>query len=143
MTVLGSDSKTVGDAVKFVMHPAYNYEGRPLKNTTGSDLSLVRLGAQPVKIVGNNFEFIVAGDEANTDGLLVDVDPVDLLNGATTTLKRKALVRGPAIVKQEGIPDDDVEGAALDLDAIATALVALDPPIVIVHHPVVLGPQTT
>lgn len=136
-------SKPLGDVFKSVFHPAYNYEGANILNDTGADLEKVDVCAQPVKKSGADWVFVLAGDEANVEGLLHSQELLTLADNEVTTKPRAAMTRGPAIVNKDGFPDNDVAGDALDKDALALALAALDVPIVSVVDPSQTTTQTT
>lgn len=89
------------------------------------------LFGQPVKLVTGDWTFVLAGDEAATEGLLYQGNGfVELAALEETPDENAILIRGPGIVKLLGFPAADIEGAAFTPANFEAALLALNPPIV-------------
>lgn len=103
-----------------------------IRNGTATARTLSRMTGYPLKAGTNGADYNLAvdGDEANVTALLVAGPPGDnsIAIGATTTSSHKftALVHPPAVINKDMIATEDIAGAAFDVDAIETALEALD-----------------
>lgn len=117
--------RTIGDVVKSVWHPGYNYVSGLYENHLGAAIDLDDPVGMPVKLVGGKWRSVVAGDEANVGGLLVYDKPLQLAAGATHADKFLVLRRGPALVNRDKIRTTDAAGAALNVTTVMTALNAL------------------
>ena len=135
-----------GDAIKVHGDPEYVFESATLDNDTGTNLSNVEIAGQPV--VYNHSTgvatFVEAStDEANTNAIIAEKGKLTLNNGSQTSRKYVVLVRGPAVLLQEGLPANDVEGAALVTATIVTQLEALSPPIIVRSEGSILREEQT
>lgn len=127
MTVTTLERK-LDDVFIEVPRAEYGTVSGTIKNTTGAAVTLTKqdLIGRPVKWVTDHWELAIPGtDEATVDGLVYDPqDDLSLANNGTTANKFVILVRGPALVDLNQIK------SGFTLATLATALQALNPPIV-------------
>jgi len=127
MTVTTLERK-LDDVFIEVPRAEYGTVSGTIKNTTGAAVTLTKqdLIGRPVKWVTDHWELAIPGtDEATVDGLVYDPqDGLSLANNGTTANKFVILVRGPALVDLNQIK------SGFTLATLATALQALNPPIV-------------
>lgn len=132
-----TSGKVLGDVLKFISHPGINYESGVLTNASGSTQDVPNPIGQPVKRSSTKWVFVLAGDEANVDGLLLYQRPISgskaLLNATDFDEKVLVLVRGPALINADALPAEDVAGDALDQADLEAALLVLG--IVSQHEP--------
>lgn len=101
--------------------------GTITNNTGGAvDLSKHELIGYPVKFVTDHWELAVpATDEATVDGLIFDPQAgLDLANAAESAEEFVVVIRGPGVVNLDNIK------SGFTLATLATALEALDVPLV-------------
>lgn len=131
----------LGDLIRNEFHRQYNYVEAPIKNPSSStDLSGFNPLGQPLKVVSTVYNFVLTTDEANTTALVAYDKNIVLAHGATSDDRYLILKRGPACIDQDALPVLDVDAATLVPATIATALAALDPPIIAVRE---LSPTKT
>lgn len=113
----------------------YQTVSAKVRNPSAGAISVSRenLIGQPVKLVTGNWTFVLDGDEANAEAVVYQGEPITALaaSGDTPT-ECTILVRGPIVLKKSGMVANDVEGDALNATTLATALLALSPPMVTV-----------
>lgn len=125
----------LGDLIRAEFHRAYNYVEAPVKNPSSStDLSGYNPLGQPLKIVSTVYNFVLTTDEANTTALMAYDKNIILAHGATSDDRYLILKRGPVVIDQDVLPVLDVDAATLVPATIATALAALDAPIIAVSE---------
>ena len=74
---------------------------------------------------------VQAGSESYANAVLLHYGSFVNNTWATaTSLKTKALVRGPAIIDQAWLPTTDALGSAFNMTTLATAMLGLNPPII-------------
>jgi hypothetical protein len=135
--------RSLGDVIRHVWHNGYNYVSGSLVNPDASARVGVNLLGQPVKASGNDFVLIKSSDEASAIGIVAEDLKVDLAISEVTLKKYLILRRGPALIDRDSLPVLDVAGGTLTPATIATALLALSPPIVFQTQPTVMSEQTT
>ena len=118
--------RVLGDVVRHIFHPGFNYESGSFENHLGTAIDLADVCGMPVKKVTGKWRSVQAGDEANATGLLLLQGPLALANGATYGEKVTVLVRGPALVDKDKIRTTDSSGAAINVTTVMTALNALN-----------------
>lgn len=132
-----ASGRVIGDVLKYISHPGINYESGTLTNSSGTDQDVPDPIGQPVKRSSTKWIFVLAGDEANVDGLLIYQKPLSgnkvLVNGTDLDEKVLILVRGPALINADALPAEDVAGGTLDQADLETALEALG--IISQHEP--------
>lgn len=135
-----TSTKTVGDVVKNEYDQRFNRVVGNFDNDSGADITIDDAAGYPVQLdVANDITLIVAGQEANANGLLLYEGKLTIPDTENKDLV--VLRRGPAMFNKDALPDDDHADAALDKDAIATAL--LDENIVELTEPTKQTEQTT
>jgi len=134
----------LGDILRSEFDRKYNMVSAKIKNPSSSvDLSGFNPLGQPVKLVSDVWQFVLATDEANTGGLFMDQRLLTLAHGATSDDLFMILVRGPAVIDKDALPTTDIEGTALTNATIVTALAALSPKITTVSALTPTKTQTT
>lgn len=139
-----TQSKKLGDFLKYELNSSFNREEGTVKNSAGSAASLTEseVIGFPVKKVSGQWELLEATDEANAGGILIGGDAIESLGaGSTTTEKYPILVRGPAIVNQDEMPADDGLDVSFTIADLVTAYEGLN--IVSKSEPAVTETQTT
>lgn len=121
---------SIGDLLVSHFDPAYCFEGRKIANASGSDQTITTIGI-PVKTSGDDWVAVLATDEANTEGLLIETRSINVADGEKSQSKMNVLVRGPAVVDISAFPDKDPAGTAYTKATIKTALEALSPPVIV------------
>lgn len=138
MSVLEQSEVRTSDFVLDEYDQRYTRMAVKIKNNTGVALAAgaIQVG-HPLTINGTDYETTNAGGEAAFDMFVIDPRVVEALAiGATTELEYEVLVRGPALVNVDAIPDTDPDGAsALDKTALVTAMKAFNPPIIPLYEP--------
>jgi len=109
----------------------FNFESLTVTNAGATDLELDAGYPMDANVP------VVAGGEANTDGILLDSHTIP----AGESKQVNVLQRGPATCRTPGIVATDTAGAALNTATIQTALEALD--IVFRDDPTNTEQQTT
>jgi hypothetical protein len=94
--------------------PLFCRETKSVVNGTADDITLE--AGHPM----NDNVPVVAGQEAQTDGLVVE--KVTVFAGTT---QKVAVVARQAVINRDALPENDYAGDALNLGTIATALTAL------------------
>ena len=114
-------------------NPEYTRVEAVIKNATGADVSLTPNGTRgiPVKIVTGVYCICLEADGANAVGVILSDKAFVIANGLTDTEKHVILVRGPAVIRTDGISSTDAAGATLTKATIKTALEALNVPIIV------------
>jgi len=116
--------KTRGELLLRFESPEYCFESTTITNGGGSAITL-KVGSPVVVATGVE---CVAADVANLTG--ITLDPVTLQAGETK--KVLCLTRGPAVIKESGLPTTDFAGASFNMTNFKNAILALDPKILIV-----------
>lgn len=132
MTTLTSTAK-LGDLLKMETDYRYTRRAGTWTNGTGSSVTL-RLG-QPFSVDESTgvLTEVDDGSEANVEALLLTPVDVVVANGESVDLS--VLVRGPALINKDALPDTAIDGGTFDKGALATALEALSPPIMTLVEP--------
>jgi hypothetical protein len=140
--------RKLGDLVIWEAYQDYCRESGTIENSSAVAATLEATDpvGYPLKSDGSGgYAFAEAGDEANVIGLLLaqETIPVVASGGAARTGNPYAiLARGPAIVNEDQIVVADIiDGSAMTLATIKTALAALD--IVCRAEPTKSSTQTT
>jgi len=116
--------KTLGDILIHEESPMFCRAKGTLKNGVGTAVTLA-LG-MPVIADGTNFELAVSTEEGSVIGILLDGAGDVIALSATSTKLYSFLVRGPAVINYDAIPQVDQADVAWDTDAqVKTALLAL------------------
>lgn len=110
----------LGDLLKWIAHPGYCLVAGTFKNAGAVSVDYSGMLGMPVKLSGGFYVPVLATDEDNAEGLLVVTE--DFTLAASGTKKVSVLVRGPAIVHEQALPVNDVDGDALTWATIKTAL---------------------
>ncbi len=137
--------KVSGDLVKFETNQHYTRVSSVLTNAEVGALSAISdpIG-YPVRYNSGDWELIVAGDEADADGVIVEGDPIEALDAAATTAGLYAiLARGPAVIDADQIASADSEAATFTVADIVAALEALNAPIICKSEPTKSSTQTS
>lgn len=136
---LKTQGPCLGDFLKYVMHPAYNFISGTFKNLSTATIAAgASILGQPCKVnTGTQYKPVVAGDEGNITALCLYERPLEAALANNTVFGQPVLflVRGPAIVADDGLPTLDVAGGTLTLADLKTKLSAWDPPVVFVDTP--------
>ena len=117
-----------GDAVKWFVNEAYVFESLKIINASGGDIEDVDLTMHPVDInLGAGTATLVEViNEANIDGFIAAHEKLELMvDTVATVLAYPVLVRGPAIIWQDGLPLDDFAGATYTPATILTQIAAM------------------
>jgi len=116
---------------------AYCFTSAKLKNPEVSDAAtLAEVVGQPVKKVSTDWVLMLATDEANAIGIVVQGPAISALAaGESTTEKYLILTLGPAVVNQDVQAAADYEGTSFTNATVRTALGALAPKILFVSEP--------
>lgn len=126
----------LGDVIRNIWHPAYNYVSGKLVNPSATALAGVYVTGQPVKASGANYVLVLATDEANAIGLVAHDKPINLGASATSDDLYLILRRGPALIDYDALPLKDTAdgggdaGTAFTIATLVTAYAALSPPII-------------
>lgn len=124
-------SAQLGDLVRSIFNPGYNYISSTIVSPAGAVATPnVRLLGQPVKVSGGNHILVLAADIANATGIIADDGFFDLPVAAGTLTNVTVLKRGPAIVHADALPALDVNGGAINAANFQAALAGLPAPIV-------------
>lgn len=142
MTTKTSTPK-LGDFLKSEWDYRYCRREGTYTNGTGSDVTL-NLG-QPFSINESTgvLTAIDDGSESSAECFLVsNIDQV-IADGESVDLA--VLIRGPAIVNGDALPETAIDGGTFDNDALVTVLEGLSPPVVVLTEPSVssTSEQTT
>jgi hypothetical protein len=146
MAVLVSTVKTnprpLGDLIRNLFHPGYNFISATVKNPDATTATIEDPLGLPVKKNGSQWEFVDAADIANCGGILVHDKPLeDLAQNAITAEPLKILVRGPAIIHEDGLSPVDHLGDAIVAATFKTE--AEDLELVVIEGPSKTSTQTT
>lgn len=130
--MLESPLKVPGDLVVHVESLEYCTKTALVGNPTGSAITLSRVVGYPL-IAGTgdaDFDIAMAGDEADVIALLMDSDAgrgyEEIAAGEVGLVQYQALHKAPCIVNRDHIETTDYADADFDVDAIVTALEALN-----------------
>lgn len=129
----------MGDLIKFLDEAIYCIESYFLVNPAGEDFTFP-VGT-PCSVSGSNATPLAAAAQASVTALLLEATFIP--SGETTPLKYSFVVRGPAVVDKDRLPTADYDAASYNHTTIATALAALDPPILSRTEPTIQGRQTS
>ena len=128
--------KRQSDVFRSAIDKAYQVVSAKLKNNHTATISVTRenMIGMPVKKVGSDWLFLRDGDEGNVGGLVFPTNDFAAVSGlaanASTEHPFAIIVRGQAVINSDFLPDNDIEGNPFDKAALATALLAKNPPIV-------------
>lgn len=137
-----TENKKVGDLIKEEFSQAYCREEETIKNPTGSTVTLLDPCGYPLRKVGTQMQFLIAGEEANVDALLLEVTDLDAIATVTTTTRKYAtLARGPVVIDYSSLPTLDVNAVALNVANLAEALIQMG--IIVRKEPVKISTQST
>lgn len=117
-----------------------------IQNKTGVTIAAGAIQpATPLNLNGTQWETLNVGSESGADGFFIDHRIVpSLANDAISTLEYQILVRGPALVNLDAVPDDpDGSTGPYTLADLKTRMLALVPPIVVLREPATTQEQTT
>jgi hypothetical protein len=124
----------LGDLVRSIFEPGYNYVSGKLVGVAGGTLANQagkRVLGQPVKASGANWIPVLATDEANATGIIADDGIYDLPAAAAVSERSFTILkRGPALIGATSLPTNDLMGTAFTAATLVTALAALNPPII-------------
>lgn len=135
-----------GDAIKYFVSEAFCMESLVIRNNTGADRSNFNLAGMPVVIdLGNGrADLILATGENTATGIIAAKDEIEsLADAASTTKKYPVLVRGPAILLEDGFPDNDPAGTAYTKATLHTRFETLDSIVVRTKSSVLSQTQTS
>jgi hypothetical protein len=108
-----TENRRIDDLMKWEVESRglFTREEATIKNTLGSTATLTAPLGMPVKYVTDHYELLASGEESLCAGLILETKPFTALtNGSTTTTRKLLLVRGPAVINKDELPDSD--GAA-------------------------------
>lgn len=146
MTTVFTDRIRAADLVKALWDERYQMVAVTIQNKTGVATAAGAIGVgSPVNLNGSQWETINVGQESTSDGLVIDnaIIPALAINGITDN-KYRVLVRGPALINLDAIPDDpDGATGTYTLADLATRLAALNPPIMVLREPTKQTVQST
>ena len=133
-TFIGEPERKIEqDVLHWLGNREYCLKQATVKNTSGASITVTDPIGYPLKVVSGEYEPALAGDEANAVAIIAGGTQAKYLTLADDgTIQLLVLVRGPAIIKYDGIPAKDYAAAAFDKADIETALAALDMPILTV-----------
>jgi len=159
MPTVSSDTKdrVVGDLIKHEWNQIYTRDSRTLDNdSAGASTEVTDIIGYPVRLksgtgsgtagVGTDYALCKAGEEASCVGLVVggtEKSIPAMLAWDETKDEFALLVRGPAVISQDGLPAADWDAGSFDKDAISAALAAISVPIITAPMPAVKSTQTT
>lgn len=144
MAVLESP-KVMSDLLKWEVESLYVRTSGKLKNAeVGATAAISNPVGIPVRNNAGTWELVVDGDEAETDGIVIQGPKIEALAaGASTENDYLILKRGPAAINKQAIATADHADSAFDVDAIVTALEGLSPPIAVLDEPAETETHTT
>lgn len=126
VSAVKTDNRKLGDLLRAMFDPAHNYAGGTLKNNVAETVTPTDPLGQPVKQTGSQWEFVAAADIANATGVLLhDKDLPQMAQNDISEQKFLFLVRGPAVVHEDGLPANDVYGDAINAANFKARLLAL------------------
>lgn len=113
----------IDDLVAWECNPEYTRIEVTVKNATGGAVALTAGSrGQCVKFASSVWNLCLNADASTVDGVIISDKPISLADAATTTDKHVLLVRGPAIIRKDGLSTTDAAGAAMTLATVMTAL---------------------
>lgn len=119
------------DLLAYYAKDEYCLEEAVLRNATGGAVDLVGTRGLPVKLVAGVYCVCLEADLANAIGVIISDKALALANATTGTEKHVILVRGPAVLRKDGLSATDAAGQALTKATLITALKTLNPPIIV------------
>jgi hypothetical protein len=135
-------SPTGGDFLLHKESNAYCLEGQAI--TSVGAIAAQNVIGQPVKLVTGNWTFVLALDEANAEGFVVQGPPCPAVGaGGTTPAQYTIVARGPAVCNEDKIPATDTAGTAMTAATLITAGNGLNPAIVFKKEPAKTSEQLT
>lgn len=94
-----------------------------LENNSATALTAAHDGLfQPVKLVAGKWNFVLATDEANAEGLYIGDLNADLAAAADSEFPEAAINRGPAAINRDVIPTADIDATNFTMATLITAL---------------------
>lgn len=108
-------AKTLGDVLIHEESPMYCRAIGTIKN--GVAVAVTLAVGMPVIADSTNFELAVSTEEGSVTGILLDGAGDVIAASATSTKLYSVLVRGPAVINYDAIPQADQAAAAWDTDA--------------------------
>lgn len=147
--------RVVGDLIKHEYDQRYTRVSRGLINDSLTpSLEIANYIGYPVRLLagtgtgtGYKTEYALckAGEESACVGLVVGgtEKTIPAMNRWVESEEYALLIRGPAVISQDGLAAADWAGSALNKDTISAALAALAVPIVTMPMPTKKSTQTT
>lgn len=121
-----TDNRKLGDLLRAFFDNAHNFTGGTIKNAVAETVTPTDPLGQPVKQAAGQWQFVAAADIANATGVLVHQrDLPELAQNDITAEKILILVRGPAVIHEDGLPTHDVYGDAIVAADFKARLLAL------------------
>lgn len=142
VSISKTKGRVLGDLLRAFWHAGYCIGSYKLVNPIASAITLTNPLGQPLKVSGANYVFVQDGDEANVTALLLHDRPILLTSSGTTDELYPVLLRGPALIDKDALPATDVNGDALTIATLVTALAALSPKIISLVEPTKVSTQT-
>jgi hypothetical protein len=143
-----TDRNRIQDLIKYEVDQRFTRDAQTIKNLNAAAIGANTLAVgTPLSLSAGQYGILQTGDEANVKALFLGTDSSiiheALAANAITAGKYQILVRGPAIINRSIIPTTDGDGGTIDVDAVCTALAALN--IVTMKEPVstATGTQST
>lgn len=133
------------DFIRHYWDQAYSFESVYLRNTGGSDI-VVETAGVPVKVgSGDQYDVVVATDEANATHFVITRAKVTIPAGGKTQSKVTVVARGPVVIEKSGIPAKDYAGASYNVTALEARFAAMSPIAVVRDNSanLVASPRTT
>lgn len=125
-TVLTAPAQ-LSDLMQWECDRQFCCEERVIKNAGAGAVELIAPLGTPLIDSGTPGEMSIAlnASVAAIDGILMQTEPMpSIAAGASTPVKYLVLVRGPAIIKKDGLPVNDVAATPWTMATLITALEA-------------------
>lgn len=119
----------LSDLLEYEAHPRFCRESGTLENNTGAPVTIAAedILGMPVKLVSGQWEIALNADVATIDGILLEGPAITALaDGSATTDKYSILARGPAVVTEDQLADDDPAGTTWTSATLLATLAAID-----------------
>lgn len=118
------------DFVRHIESAKYCFDSRKIANATAATQDVKTL-ALPVKVVGGNWEVVLAADEANATAFLAEVRNETIAAGAVSRRSYTGIARGAAVVMKGLIPENDPAGNPYNIAALEAVFAAMNPPVIV------------
>jgi len=121
------ERKVLNDVVFYEVDSRFTREVLAIENGDAGEIDIVDPEGYPYYVDtadSNTLKYLIAGKEADVAGVIIMTDEKSITIAAGDNLTHTVINRGPAILRRSGIPTADYADAALDVDAIAAALLA-------------------